>query len=431
LVVGGGAAGCLAAITAARAGAAVTLWEKNDRLGRKLAITGKGRCNLTNAAPVDELIANIPGNGRFMHSAFALFDNQAVMQFFEDLGVPLKVERGQRVFPQSDRAADVIAALDRELRRLGVEVCLKTSVRRLLFAEPSSVTDQSAPAGRRVIGAVSANGLKKRADAVILATGGATYRATGSSGDGYALAAAAGHTIIEPLPALVPLVAAEPWVGGLAGLSLRNVELALYKNSLPGKKNLLVKLFGELLFTHFGLSGPVVLTASRPAALFWRDNPGAPLLAQINLKPALSREQLQARLDRELQSGPKRQLHNVLTDWLPKSLILPFCQAAGLPADKPLNTLAHRERQQLLQTMQALPIVLSGTRPLNEGIVTCGGVAVKEVNPKTFASKLAGGLFIVGELLDVDAFTGGYNLQAAFSSGYAAGLAAAQVVEPD
>lgn len=415
LVIGGGAAGCLAAITAARAGAAVTLWEKNDRLGRKLAITGKGRCNITNAAPVADLIANIPGNGRFMHSAFAAFDNQAVMSFFEELGVLLKVERGQRVFPQSDKAADVIMALERELKRLGVEVCLKTTVRRLLLQDG------------RAVGAISANGLKKRADAVILATGGATYRATGSSGDGYALAAAAGHKIIEPLPALVPLVAAEPWVGDLAGLSLRNVELSLYKNGLPGKKNLLLKLFGELLFTHFGLSGPLVLTASRPAALFWRDNPGAELLAQINLKPALSMEQLQARLERELQDGPKRHLHNVLAEWLPKSLILPFCRLAGVSPDKPLNMLPHKERQQLLQTMQAMPVRLIGTRPLNEGIVTCGGVSVKEINPKTFASKLTAGLFIVGELLDVDAFTGGYNLQVAFSSGHAAGLAAAEI----
>ena len=418
LVIGGGAAGCMAAITAARAGASVTLWEKNDLLGRKLAITGKGRCNVTNAAPVDELIANIPGNGRFMHSAFAAFDNQAVMQFFEELGVPLKVERGQRVFPQSDKSANVIAALEGELKRLRVDICLKTTVKKLLLAKENDGT-------QRVVGAVSANGLKKQVDAVILATGGATYRATGSSGDGYALAAMVGHTIIEPLPALVPLVAAESWVGELAGLSLRNVEFSLYRNGQPSKKNLLVKLFGELLFTHFGLSGPVVLTASRPAALFWRDNPGQPLLAQINLKPALNLEQLQARWDREMQSGSKRHLHNVLTEWLPKSLIMPFIQLTGLTPDKPLNTLQHRERQALLATMQAFPLMLVGTRPLNEGIVTCGGVAVKEINPKTFASKLAVGLFIVGELLDVDAFTGGYNLQVAFSTGHAAGMAAA------
>lgn len=417
LVVGGGAAGCMAAITAAKAGATVTLWEKNDRLGRKLAITGKGRCNVTNAAPINELIANITGNGRFMHSAFAAFDNQAVMDFFEGLGVPLKVERGQRVFPQSDKAADVISALERELKRLKVEVCFNTSARRLLLVETAE--------SRQVVGAISSDGRKKQADAVILATGGATYRATGSSGDGYALAAAVGHRIIEPLPALVPLVAAEPWVGELAGLSLRNVEFSLYKNGMASKKNLLVKLFGELLFTHFGLSGPVVLTASRQAALFWRDNPEQQLLAQLNLKPALTQEQLNARLERELAAGPKRHLHNVLADWLPKSLILPFCQQAGLPADKPLNALQHKERQQLLQTIQALPISLIGTRPLNEGIVTCGGVCVKEVNPKTFASKLVAGLFIVGELLDVDALTGGYNLQIAFSSGHAAGMAAA------
>lgn len=416
LVIGGGAAGCMAAIWAARAGGQVTLWEKNDRLGRKLAITGKGRCNVTNAAPIDELISNITGNGRFMYSALTAFDNRDVMNFFEELGVPLKVERGQRVFPQSDRAADVIEALTRELRKLRVEVCYNTSARRIL-AENG-----------RISGAMAADGTKKSAGAVILATGGATYPGTGSNGDGYALAAGLGHKIIEPLPALVPMVAEEAWVGELAGLSLRNVEFALYKNGIVGKKNLLVKLFGELLFTHFGLSGPVVLTASRQAALFWRDNPGERLLGIINLKPALSYDQLAARWDREVREAPKRHLHNMLTDWLPKSLIGPVVELAGLVADRPVNGILHKEKQAVLQTMQALPVRLIGTRPLKEGIVTCGGVSVKEVNPKTFASKLVEGLYIVGELLDVDGVTGGYNLQVAFSSSYAAGTAAAQAV---
>jgi hypothetical protein len=415
LVIGGGAAGCMAAIAAAERGARVTLWEKNDRLGRKLAITGKGRCNVTNAAPVDELIRNISGNGRFMYSAFSAFDNADVMNFFEGLGVPLKVERGQRVFPQSDRAADVTSALEREMRRLGVKIGYKTSAKSLLVD------------GGRVVGAVSTSGKRLAADAVILACGGATYQATGSTGDGYKLAAAVGHTIIEPLPALVPLVSPDAWVSEVSGLSLRNIELSLYKSGIVGKKQLLDKLFGEMLFTHFGISGPVVLSASRKAAIFWRDNPGEEILALINLKPALSAEQLAARLERDFADSPKRHLHNAMEDLLPKSLILPLIRLAGLEPDRPVNTLLHRERAALTEILQALPVHLTSTRPLNEGIVTCGGVSVKEVSPKTFESKLAQGLFIVGELLDVDALTGGYNLQVAFSSGHAAGLAAAEI----
>ena len=417
LVIGGGAAGCMAAIWAARAGCKVTLWEKNDRLGRKLAITGKGRCNVTNAAPVDELIRNIPGNGRFMHSSFAAFDNLAVMDFFEELGVPLKVERGQRVFPQSDRAADVTEALAAELLRQKVRICYNTSARHLLFKDGA------------LIGAVSTRGERETAAAVILACGGATYQATGSNGDGYKLAAEAGHTIIEPLPALVPLVSNDDWVADCSGLSLRNVELKLYKHGQVGKKQLLESGFGEMLFTHFGISGPLVLTASRKAAIFWRDNPGAPILALINLKPALSEEQLAQRLERDFAAAPKRHLHNAMEELLPKSLIEPFIKLAGLAADRAVNTLLHREKAEIVRLMQALPVNLCATRPLNEGIVTCGGVSVKEVEPKTFASKRCDGLYIVGELLDVDALTGGYNLQVAFSSGRAAGLAAAEAAK--
>jgi hypothetical protein len=337
------------------------------------------------------------------------------MNFFEGLGVPLKVERGQRVFPQSDRAADVTSALEREMRRLGVKIGYKTSAKSLLVD------------GGRVVGAVSASGKRLAADAVILACGGATYQATGSTGDGYKLAAAVGHTIIEPLPALVPLVSPDVWVSEVSGLSLRNIELSLYKSGIVGKKQLLDKLFGEMLFTHFGISGPVVLSASRKAAIFWRDNPGEEILALINLKPALSAEQLAARLERDFADSPKRHLHNAMEDLLPKSLILPLIRLAGLEPDRPVNTLLHRERAALTEILQALPVHLTSTRPLNEGIVTCGGVSVKEVSPKTFESKLAQGLFIVGELLDVDALTGGYNLQVAFSSGHAAGLAAAEI----
>lgn len=417
LVIGGGAAGSMAAIAAARAGARVTLWEKNGRLGKKLAITGKGRCNVTNAAPVDELIRNIPGNGRFLYSAFAAFDNRAVMNFFEELGVPLKVERGQRVFPQSDRAQDVTDALAAEMRRLKVRICYHKTAQELLFDAQGGIG-----------GAKAADGTVEQARAVILALGGATYQATGSTGDGYKLAVAAGHTVIPPLPALVPLVSSDAWVAACAGLSLKNVELSLYKRGEVTKKQLLYRGFGEMLFTHFGISGPLVLSASRAAAGFWRDEPGATLLALIDLKPALAAEQLTVRLERDVAAAPRRQLHNALSELLPKSLIEPFIALSGLDGTRPVNTLLHRERAALVTLLKALPVRLSGTRPLDEGIVTQGGVLVKEIQPKTFASKICPGLFIVGELLDVDGFTGGYNLQAAFSSGHAAGLAAAEVV---
>lgn len=416
LVIGGGAAGMMAAIWAARSGARVVLWEKMERPGKKLAITGKGRCNVTSAAPVEEIIKNLPGNGQFMHSAFAAFDNRAVMDFFEELGVPLKVERGQRVFPQSDQAADVIDALLAEMRRLKIRVCCNMPAARLLIEDG------------RVLGAETTRGERERAGAVILALGGATYQGTGSNGDGYRLAEQAGHTIIPPLPALVPLVSPDEWVPQCAGLSLRNVELKIYKPGDIGKKTLLISLFGELLFTHFGLSGPLALTASRKAAQFFYEHPGEQLQAFINLKPALSPEQLTARLERDFAEAPKRHLHNALEELLPKSLIEPFMGLAGLPADEPVNRLLHRERARMLELLQALPVNLSGTRPLNEGIVTQGGVTVKEVLPKTFASRRCEGLYIVGELLDVDGFTGGFNLQAAFSSGYAAGCAAAEQV---
>lgn len=414
LVIGGGAAGMMAAIWAARCGAKVVLWEKMERPGKKLAITGKGRCNVTSAAPVDEIIKNLPGNGRFMHSAFAAFDNRAVMDFFEELGVPLKVERGQRVFPQSDRAADVIDALLAEMRRLKVRVCCNMPAARLLIEDG------------RVLGAESLRGERERAGAVILALGGATYQGTGSNGDGYKLARQAGHTVIPPLPALVPLVSPDEWVPQCAGLSLRNVELKIYKPGDIGKKTLLISLFGELLFTHFGLSGPLALTASRKAAQFFYDHPGEQLRAFINLKPALYPDQLAARIERDFAEAPKRHLHNALEELLPKSLIEPFVGLAGMQPDVPVNRLVHRQRARLVELLQAVPVNLSGTRPLNEGIVTQGGVAVKEVLPKTFASRKCAGLYIVGELLDVDGFTGGFNLQAAFSSGYAAGCAAAE-----
>lgn len=409
LVIGGGAAGMMAAISAAREGADVTLWEKNDRLGKKLSITGKGRCNVTNACSVEELIQNLTGNGRFLYSAFHLFDNRDTMDFFEEIGVPLKVERGQRVFPVSDRAATVVGAMEKELRRRGVSICLNHSAEGLLLRDG------------RVIGA-RAGAEESFFDAVILATGGCTYRGTGSSGDGYALAGEAGHSVTSLLPSLVPLISPEPWVAELAGLSLRNVRVGLWP--VQGKK--LAEEFGEMLFTHFGLSGPCVLTLSDTASRYWSKHPREELVVRIDLKPALSPEQLDARVQRDFQKYSRKIFANALGDLLPKSLIPVMIRRSGVAPQTPVHQITREERRRLLALFKDFSVRVSGTRPLDEGIVTAGGIRIKEVSPKTFASKLVGGLYIVGELLDVHGYTGGYNLQAAFSSGYVAGKAAAE-----
>ena len=410
LVIGGGAGGIMAAITAARSGAAVTLWERNDRLGKKLAITGKGRCNVTNAGTTDDIIKNLTGNGRFMYSALNTFNNEDTMAFFEEIGVPLKVERGRRVFPVSDKASDVVKALEKELARQKVRVAYNHRASGLLTAEG------------RISGAVCNQG-SFDFDAVILATGGCTYKGTGSSGDGYQLAKSVGHTITPILPSLVPLVAADPWIGELAGLSLRNSKIELYNPK--GKK--LASDFGEMLFTHFGLSGPCILSLSDTAARFWLKKPDQKLFVKIDLKPALSAEQLDDRIQRDFQKYSRKIFANSLGDLLPKSLIPVVIKLSAINPETPVNQITREQRQTLLKLLKEFPVTLSGTRPLNEGIVTAGGVCVKEVNPKTFESKIMPGLYIVGELLDVHGFTGGYNLQAAWSCGYAAGEAAASL----
>ncbi len=399
----------MAAITAAREGAVVTLWEKNDRLGRKLSITGKGRCNVTNACSVEELIQHLTGNGRFLYSAFHLFDNRDTMDFFEEIGVPLKVERGQRVFPVSDHASTVVRALEKELRRLGVEIRLNCAAEGLLLRDGCVV-------GART---EAENALF---DAVILATGGCTYRATGSSGDGYALAGEVGHSVTSLLPSLVPLVSPEPWIGELAGLSLRNVRVSLWP--VCGKK--LAEEFGEMLFTHFGLSGPCILTLSDTASRYWSKRPKEELVVRIDLKPALTPEQLDLRVQRDFQKYSRKIFANALGDLLPKSLIPVMICRSEIAPQTPVHQITREERRRLTGLFKDFSVRVSGTRPLDEGIVTAGGIRIKEVNPKTFASKLANGLYIVGELLDVHGYTGGYNLQAAFSSGYAAGKAAAE-----
>lgn len=411
LVIGGGAAGVMAAIVAARNGADVTIWEKNDRIGKKLAITGKGRCNVTNAAPIDEIIKNIPGNGRFMHSAFYQYDNQDVMNFFEELGVKLKVERGQRVFPVSDSAKEIIRALEDEIHRLHIKVRYNMTATKLVVKDGALVGAEGF-------------GVSEMADRVILATGGATYVGTGSTGDGYKIAGAVGHSITDIMPSLVPLVAAEPWVSEMAGLSLRNVELTIYKDGVIGKKTRIASDFGEMMFTHFGITGPLVLSLSRPCAGLWQKDSKQIIQARINLKPALTAEQLAARLARDFEKYAAKHISNSLDDILPKSMIPVIINVAQIDPATPVKQLDTKEIGRLLELMQAFPLTLTGTRPLSEGIVTVGGVNIKEINPKTFESKVLPNLYIVGELMDVDAYTGGYNLQVAFSSGYVAGVEA-------
>ncbi len=404
VVAGGGAAGMMAAITAARAGAEVLVLEPNEKVGRKLYITGKGRCNVTNHCGRDELMAAVPRNGKFLYSAFDRFGPEDTMAFFEGLGVKLKTERGNRVFPVSDRAADIVDALFFELRRLGVEV-------RRDRAAGLAVRD-----GRLTAMDTERGGRGGECKVLILATGGASYPRTGSTGDGYALARSAGHTIVPIRGSLVPLESGDPCCAKLQGLSLRNVELRVKNES--GKT--VFREQGELLFTHFGLSGPLVLSASAHMD-FTRSN----YTAHIDLKPALEEEKLNARLLRDFGERSNQDYANALGGLAPRSMVPVLVERTGIPADVKVRDIRREQRRRLLETLKDFTIRLSGPRPVEEAVVTSGGVAVGEVDPRTMESKKAKGLFIAGELLDVDGYTGGFNLQIAWSTGYAAGLAAA------
>lgn len=405
IVIGAGAAGLMAAGQAAADGARVTLLEKNDCPGRKLLITGKGRCNITNAADTREFIRNIPGNGRFLHSVFDMFDNHDLMGFFLSQGVETKIERGDRVFPVSDQAADVVGALVRFCRQNGVKV---------IYGQPiARITRQD----NAVIGVVARNGDSYKADRVIIATGGASYPGTGSTGDGYDMARELGHTIVPVKPALVPLETAEGWVSELQGLTLKNVRVT----ARAGGKDL-AEEFGEMIFTHFGISGPIILTLSRKIAI--EMDKGREIKVCINLKPALTPEQLDGRMQRDFTEFRKKQFKNSLAELLPKSLIPVVIGLSGIAGEKPVHQITREERLQLASLLQNLEVSVTGTRSIKEAIVTAGGVSVKEIDPRTMASKLVKGLFFAGEIIDVDGYTGGFNLQIAFSTGYAAGRAA-------
>lgn len=400
IVVGGGAAGMMAAIAAAEQGAQVTLLERNDTLGKKLGITGKGRCNLTNDCTEKELVTNMPGNGKFLFSAFHQMNSQQLQSFFQNLGVELKVERGKRVFPASDQASTILDALKKKLIQLDVEIRYGQRVQRLLHNQVS-------------IQGVATDKAMYYADCVILATGGASYPTTGSTGDGYALAQMVGHTIIKPRPALIPLELDTPYRKALQGLSLKNVTVSIRNESAKLKEE-----FGEMLFTHFGVSGPVVLSLSR-VLLDW--NRSQNRILSIDLKPALSFEQLDNRIQRDFQKNLNKQFKNSLNELLPLSMIPVILEESKISSDKPVHSVTKEERQRLVAILKNLQFNISGVRPLAEAIVTTGGVDTKEIEPKTMASKKLKGLFFSGELIDIDGYTGGFNLQAAFSSGYAAG----------
>lgn len=405
VVAGGGAAGMMAAITAARAGADVLLLEPNEKVGRKLYITGKGRCNVTNDCSLETLLASVPRNGKFLYSAFARFGPADSMAFFESLGVPLKTERGGRVFPCSDKAADIVDALFFELRRQGVR-SLRNRVKELIVR------------GDSVIGVRTENdGEILGCKAVILATGGASYPRTGSTGDGYALARTVGHTIVPIRGSLVPLESDDPCCKRLQGISLRNVGLKVKDSN--GKT--VFQEQGEMLFTHFGLSGPLILSASAHM-----DLRRSVYCVHIDLKPALDEQKLDARLVRDFKNRANQDHATVLRGLVPKAMVPVITERSGIPGEVKVNSIRKEQRRMLLGILKDFTVSVSGARPVEEAVVTSGGVDVSEVDPKTMGSKKVSGLYFAGELLDVDGYTGGFNLQIAWSTGCAAGRAAAE-----
>lgn len=403
-IIGGGAAGLLAGIAAAQNGAQVTIYEKMRQPGKKMLITGKGRCNITNACEIPDFIKNLPGNGRFLNSALHRFTNDDIVFLLESNGLPTKVERGGRIFPVSDKAKDVVETLVKIFTENGGKLQTDTKVIDIISKDG------------KVTGVKTVNGVYP-ANCVILAAGGASYPGTGSDGGGAKLAAKLGHTIVPLKPSLVPLESDYPYVDDLQGLSLRNVQGTL---TADGEK--IGSEFGEMLFTHFGVSGPIILSLSNLAAQAL--GAGKEVELHLDLKPALSKEKLDARIQRDFTQYSRKQLANGMKDLLPQRLIPVVCDMAYLDEEKYVNQILREERHRLLSTLKDFCVPIVATRPIAEAIVTAGGVSVKEINPKTMESKLIHGLYFAGEVMDVDGYTGGFNLQAAFSSGYAAGEAA-------
>ena len=400
LVVGGGAAGMFAAIFAAYNGNEVHIFEKNEKLGKKLFITGKGRCNITNASDMDTLFNSVVTNSKFLYSSFYGYTNQDVIDFFERIGVRTKIERGNRVFPVSDHSSDVIGGLTRELNQLGVEIHLNTPVKKIVGKEQFEYLEL-------------ANGKKVEGDACIVATGGFSYQTTGSNGDGYKFAKDLGHQVTEILPALVPLLIKEWYAKELQGLSLRNVQATIF----DGKKKLYAD-FGEMLFTHYGVSGPLMLSASSYIGKKLQDKE---LKLVIDLKPALTVEQLDQRVLRDFEENMNKQFKNAIGKLFPTKLIPIMLELSGIDPDKKVNLISKEERQQFVSLIKNFTMTITGLRDFNEAIITKGGVKVKEINPSNMESKLVQNLYFVGEVLDLDALTGGFNLQIAWSTAYAAG----------
>lgn len=438
IVIGGGAAGMMAAAAAAQKGHQVLLLEKNEKLGKKIYITGKGRCNLTNACDTQELFDSVVSNPRFLYSAIYGFDNGAVQEFFEKRGCPLKVERGNRVFPVSDHSSDIIRTLAKELERLGVTVRLHTSVKEILVQEADApkgdgqeIDEQKAsgknrPSGRAVRGVRLLSGEELPADAVILCSGGLSYPATGSTGDGHRMAQKLGHTLVPCEPSLVPFTVEEDWCKSLQGLALKNVSAALFL----GKKKV-YEGFGEMLFTHFGVSGPLILSASsyyRTGVMKGGKKKGktdetekVDAVLKLDLKPALSEEQLDRRLLRDFEEAKNRQFRNAVDGLFPARLTPVMIALSGIDPEKRVHDITRQERQEFAARIKNVELHVTGTRGFPEAIITRGGVSVREVNPSTMESRLVSGLYLAGELLDLDALTGGFNLQIAWSTGHLAG----------
>lgn len=405
LVIGGGAAGMMAAVFAARNGHDVHVYEKNEKLGKKLFITGKGRCNVTNAGDMDDLFQAVTSNPKFLYSAFYGFTNEQVMEFFEELGVPLKIERGNRVFPVSDHSSDVIGGLSKEMRRLGVEVNLNTEVKKVIH-------DSSTEKFQSIL---LRDGTEIKGDACIVATGGISYASTGSTGDGYRFAEETGHRVTDLYPSLVPMEVKEWYAKELMGLSLRNVNAVIY----DGKKKLYEE-FGEMLFTHYGVSGPIIISASSKVGKKLQDKE---LKLSIDLKPALTYEQLDQRILRDFDENRNKQFKNAVDKLFPAKLKPIMLELSGISEDKKVNEISREERLNFGKLIKNFEMTLTGLRSYKEAIITKGGVSVKDVDPGTMESKKVAGLYFVGEVLDLDALTGGYNLQIAWSTAVAAGNA--------
>ena len=418
----------MAAIQAAKQGNEVTLLEKKESLGRKLLITGKGRCNITSSLPIEDFIANIPGNGRFLYSAFQNYTNQDIISFLNSQGVEEKEERGNRIFPVSDKSMDVLEAFKRELKKQNVKIKTNAEVKQILTKEINKNKETSSMkqdvAKEQVEGVLLVNGQIQKADKIVLATGGKSYPNTGSTGDGYYMAQKLGHTITSIKPSLVPLVANETSLAlckEMQGLSLKNVAIKL---EALQKKKIIYEDFGEMLFTHFGVSGPTILSSSAHLLRYpnikeaMKENN---IVLKIDLKPALSLEKLDARIQRDFEKFKNKEIRNGMQELLPQKMILPILKLTQIKETKQVNSITKEERVKLVKTIKEFPITIADFRPIEEAIITAGGVSIKEVEPKTMKSKLIDGLYFAGEILDVDAYTGGFNLQIAYSTGYVAG----------